>query len=1854
MSEGKLKIDRFSGNKEDWHEWRFEGQAYLTSMGYGLGTTGSYDLTVEKNKANNQMMYSMLYMVIDSKATTCKRALRDPALENDGQAAWKALCALMEDDPVQVALGYLMKLINVDLSNHSDVKDYLFFLTEMIGRLRNALTAAKIDWSEVLLMAIVTRDLSSHATYGQVLTSLRTNDKNTWSVWYDRLLTEAKISLDGSITKSGAAFNAQVTASASGNCSSCHQSGHYGPGNPACPNHDPGKAKKCFKCGGKYPCTKCNRGFRKKPSGSANALSGEQLSQTEIEQGFIFHGDVERVADSDDLSISDTDVAKSAEDGSLAMSAYALFHRLPESGVTIEQVAKSAAGLEGWTDFGCSGEFVRAYSSEMNSMGDIRSEIFSDEDIMAIEGEVASYDPDMVGYHASTSAESPDEPDVTEPSRRLRQSDLAELWGTNVMRRHYSRFCSTTGFGTDSQPHGIFRTLAPGQICPISGLTDESFWDESPHEDGIVIDHGVLDHDIVYVSHSDSESMPELVDASDDESSDDDGSQSDGLSPEMFPGTFSMHDPFLMHEEHEEVDHRIASSIFAGLQASPILAKYQEYFPDFTPRALEENQALVTIGLLDEADPTEKIPRGEFQESGNSDGEGSGPRLPEEKNPSEIMDKIPVRDPVRYINISEIMDKIPKVEHPDDVIAGPRLPEEINLSESMEKTLDIPVDTGCTGTHVTPDPSDINHERISDTSLSMRGAISKAVMATSSHTGGMAVTIIDAKSGRDALKTVITGVAAYPAASRRLLSADRFTERGWITETGRTYGKLRHEKSGKVIYLSRKNGLYCLRVRFNPNTDPAGRPNANPGVGNALAMGPMESPKMLAHFRLGHVNRNDLEAVRSLAKGVEFPDNSPWGFCPICPIGKSHKLPVAKTAQRSESFCELWYFDMQGPYGTVGRNGEKYSGLFVEDSTTLRMLFTYKDKTGKTVTRVLTSWHQKVRNLVGEDFIRIRLRMDGDRASNDIRDVREWCADAQSPAVVLEYGGTYTPQHIGRAERSWRTLFSMACCMLKYAGLPKEMIFDAMLHAVWIVFRLPTSALNGQIPFFVVNGEMPDLKMAKIFGCVAFAHVDHTRRNKMDDKSRKGKYFGVKDQNYKIWIKDQKPPNDILLCRDVTFDESWMGTPTTAVGTTTEPAPHQLPAHRQADSQDTPPAAAEVPLGVHPRTPAQPAQQPQGSYSQSETDGDSGPEHLADTASTPVQQADTTLLPNKKNKMPAQTAGPSNPPAIHGLSPNQDIESPNHTRSGTTYSVHTQCENGEHGFYPPREMPLYRPAHDARAPDSHLQAPDPYYQHMCMGADIESRTPKTYDEAMNGPDAPYWKKAVEEELESLRTNDTWSEEAADGVHPRDIVRGVWVFKIKQNDKGEVIRFKARFCARGYTQLKGVNYEETHAPVVRMQNVLLLMALAAEMGLELMQNDVDTAYLYGEIDALVYITPPEGYVQESKSGPVVLRLSKGLYGLKQSGHLWNERLVKYMLSIGYEQLKSDPCLFKYEKDGALVIVAVYVDDLISFGRPRSAVEAFTDVLEKEFRIKRLGDLTWYSNMTIERDRSPGGFVKVHQEAYVKAMCEDHGLATATPRNEPMAPKTDVFALVKTGKPMLPGRNIRAAVGQLIWTTITRPTALHSVGLLTRIMHQAKNEHYELAKGVMKYLKKDISNGLVFNNNPKMKPNTPEAWCDSSWADADEMIEWGNPKIDDRERRSTTGYAIFMNDGLISRLSKRQDVVAMSSPEAETGALKSCIQEVLYVRNVLQEIGFPIEGPTTIWVDNAGAVSYASNPQYRGRRSMRHLELQNSFIRQEIAAGHVAVVKVAGDKNLADIFTKTQDAHTFQSMAPQFEG
>ncbi|KAH9123075.1 hypothetical protein AeMF1_005854, partial [Aphanomyces euteiches] len=243
---------------------------------------------------------------------------------------------------------------------------------------------------------------------------------------------------------------------------------------------------------------------------------------------------------------------------------------------------------------------------------------------------------------------------------------------------------------------------------------------------------------------------------------------------------------------------------------------------------------------------------------------------------------------------------------------------------------------------------------------------------------------------------------------------------------------------------------------------------------------------------------------------------------------------------------------------------------------------------------------------------------------------------------------------------------------------------------------------------------------------------------------------------------------------------------------------------------------------------------------------------------------------------------------------------------------------------------------------------------MCF---LVEGTPRNYNEAVEGPEASKWTKAIDEELAALNDYGTWEET---DVVPKCALDTTWVFKIKTDKDGNVARRKARLVIRGYMQIPGVDFGDTYAPVTRVNSMRCVLAIAASRDYEIKQFDVDTAFLNPAIDYEIYIKRPQG----SKATTRYLKLLKSLYGLRQSPRCWNKLLDKTLKTFGYVAAPSDPCLYIYNSGDAYLVV--YVDDLVLCARDMGIVCKFEDFIETKFAIKKLGDLNFFLGVTVSRD------------------------------------------------------------------------------------------------------------------------------------------------------------------------------------------------------------------------------------------------------------------------------------------------
>jgi hypothetical protein len=484
---------------------------------------------------------------------------------------------------------------------------------------------------------------------------------------------------------------------------------------------------------------------------------------------------------------------------------------------------------------------------------------------------------------------------------------------------------------------------------------------------------------------------------------------------------------------------------------------------------------------------------------------------------------------------------------------------------------------------------------------------------------------------------------------------------------------------------------------------------------------------------------------------------------------------------------------------------------------------------------------------------------------------------------------------------------------------------------------------------------------------------------------------------------------------------------------------------------------------------------------------------------------------------------------------------------------------------------------------------------------------------MASEDSDLWRKAMNDEIDSLHANDTY--DLVPLPPGKKTVGGRWVYSIKDGPDGSEI-YKARFVAKGFTQVKGMDYFDTFSPTVKMTSIRSFMQIAAEYGLPVSQMDVKTAFLNAPIDCEIYVNQPQGY---EVPGNLVCKLRKSLYGLKQSGRNWNNTLHEFFCENELVQSPVDPCVyFRRRDDVFLAIVAVWVDDLIIGARNDRMLNELKSVLKSRFRMKDLGPLKYFLGIEFLQD---DGSVRMCQSHYTKKLLNKFGMADSKPRTTPCEPKPDVV----TGNHDVPKDiKYREVVGSLIYLmTCTRPDISWTVTRMSQKLENPGAAEWIMVKHILQYLKGTTENGLHYQRSANGLSIV--GYCDSDWASCVES------------RRSTTGYYFALNcDGPpVSWKSRKQQTVALSSCEAEYMALSECVQEVCFLQMLLSDL-IPVRLPIPIHGDNQGALSLVKNPIVSNRT--KHIDVRHHFIREKCASQFIEVFHVGTSDNVADVFTK----------------
>ncbi|WVZ54330.1 LOW QUALITY PROTEIN: hypothetical protein U9M48_005142 [Paspalum notatum var. saurae] len=779
-----------------------------------------------------------------------------------------------------------------------------------------------------------------------------------------------------------------------------------------------------------------------------------------------------------------------------------------------------------------------------------------------------------------------------------------------------------------------------------------------------------------------------------------------------------------------------------------------------------------------------------------------------------------------------------------------------------------------------------------------------------------------------------------------------------------------------------------------------------------------------------------------------------------------------------------------------------------------------------------------------------------------------YCADE---GIRRHYSAPYSPQQNGVVERRNQTVVGMARALLKQRGMPAG---EAVATAVYILNRSPTKALNGKTPYEAWHGRKPAVSHLRVFGCLAVVkELGHI--GKLDDRSTPGVFIGYAEGSKAYRILDPGTQR-VRTARDVVFDEGrgWAW-------------------DKAVDDGSTP------------------------------TYDDFTVEYIHFERAGGVGSSSSPSMP---------TPVPEPPPTPPRLRLHQVLHQHHHSRLphalqrptvtplGTSTPTPARVDHGMAEFATPL-------SHDEERLDAYHDGEPLRYRTMenlfgdqpvpgLVPRDLEAQLhlasddgePRSFAEAERHA---AWRAAMQSEMDAVETNRTW--ELADLPRGHHAITLKWVFKLKRDEAGAIIKHKARLVARGFVQQEGIDFDDAFAPVARMESVRLLLALAAQEGWHVHHMDVKSAFLNGDLKEEVYVHQPPGFEIPGKEGKV-LRLRKALYGLRQAPRAWNAKLDSTLKGMGFEQSRHEAAIYRRGNGGNALLVGVYVDDLVITGVKDAEVAAFKEEMKATFQMSDLGPLS-YLGIEVHQDDSG---ITLRQTAYAKRIVELAGLTDCNPALTPMEERLKLSR--DSTAEEVDATQYRRLVGSLRYLVHTRPDLAFSVGYVSRFMQRPTTEHQQAVKRIIRYVAGTLDHGLYY-------PRCPGEAHLVGYDDGDHGGDIDTGK-------STSGFS--SSSASVFWQSVKQQVVALSSCEAEYIAASTASTQALWLARLLGDLLGRDTDAVELRVDSKSALALAKNPVFHERS--KHIRVRYHFIRDCWEEGSIKARYINTKDQLADLLTK----------------
>ena len=500
----------------------------------------------------------------------------------------------------------------------------------------------------------------------------------------------------------------------------------------------------------------------------------------------------------------------------------------------------------------------------------------------------------------------------------------------------------------------------------------------------------------------------------------------------------------------------------------------------------------------------------------------------------------------------------------------------------------------------------------------------------------------------------------------------------------------------------------------------------------------------------------------------------------------------------------------------------------------------------------------------------------------------------------------------------------------------------------------------------------------------------------------------------------------------------------------------------------------------------------------------------------------------------------------------------------------------------------------------------------------------TMNQAKKRPDWHLFEEAIKEEMDQMGQEDIFDFDSKEGYDPKKLIGTMMILQIQRNSDGTIKKYKARLVALGNQQVGGT-FQEISSGTTRTATVKLLISYQAKKKMSSMVLDVKGAFLKTVIPddgEKLFVRLPDGRIA---------RLKKYLYGLKQSGFEWQQNLTEFLISENYTQSKADPLAFhKKNSDNKSISLCIHVDDIFCVG-DQFLLNQLQKSLEAHYGTvtHKSSDLLDYLGIRIEKQ--PNHFIKLSQPGYIDKILARFGFDDDDTKVS--TPMSTIDPVMEDGFDRVDITLYLQRVGALNFLAqMSRPDILYAISKVAQQCSNPTKRDMKALDRIFRYIKNTRNHCLYFNNDSDMNLTV---YVDAAYN--------SNP-----DAKGHFGYSFSLGRGNGSFLAKsgKMKLTTLSSTEAEYVALCEAVREVVWVRQLMEDFGFPQSKPTVIFEDNKSCIDMVNGRS--NHQASKHINPKFHFTRDKLKDGVIKVEHMPTGEMIADMLTKPLNAEMFRKF------